>query len=152
MPLRAYVDPEDIRDRLQVLYAKMDRLIRYQDSIKAGRPDVSLLDEKQRTILIEKYHRAPGERMPPQVRRTLGRTIDALQTRLKVQEAKKERYLAFGAFVESYEARVRCECGAIVRVVKRGGGGFPMFPSACWSCGAPVPEQLDEDDVWGTAA
>lgn len=152
MLLPGYVDPDEIRDRLQVLYAKMDRLIRYHDSINAGQPDVMLLDEKQRSILLEKYHRQPGDRMPQRVKRTMGRTIDVLQTRLQVQEAKKARFLAFGAFVESYEARARCRCGVIVRVVKRGGGGFPMFPSTCWSCGAPVPEQLEEEDVWGTAA
>lgn len=113
---------------------------------------MSLLDEKQRTILTEKYGRQPGEFMPWQVKRTLGRTIDALQTRLKVQEAKKQRYLEFGLLVESHEARLRCQCGVFVYVVKRGGAGFPFFPSSCWSCGAAVPEQLDEDDVWGTAA
>lgn len=47
---------------------------------QAGRPDLSLLDEKQQEVMV-KWRRSAGDGFPGLVRRTLGRTIDVLEAR-----------------------------------------------------------------------
>lgn len=72
-PLRAYTDAQEIRERLDVLYAKARRVVLYNESCEAGTPDVSLLDEKQQAKLAD-YGRSPEIPLP--ILRTLGRTMD----------------------------------------------------------------------------
>lgn len=83
---KSYVELDPIRDRLVVLYAKADRIYRYEQSRLAGVGDVALLDEKQHAIMA-KYGRQPGAPFPELVTHTLGRTIDVLETRRRSLEA-----------------------------------------------------------------
>jgi len=78
--LRDYRTAQEIRDRLDVLYAKAARITAYDASVVEGFPDVALLDEKQQAIIRERGT-GPQGLFPPRVFRTLRRTIDALETR-----------------------------------------------------------------------
>lgn len=81
-PLASYVDPSEIRARLAVLHDKAWRINAYNATCTLGGvPEADLLDEKQRIILAARYR--DGRPFPRDVRKTLGRTIDVLQARLK---------------------------------------------------------------------
>jgi hypothetical protein len=79
-----YLTPEQIRARLSVLYEKGDRISRYRET-----RDQFVLDAKQ-LHLMRHYHRVPGrDPFPGFIAKTLGRTIDVLEARLRLVEERE---------------------------------------------------------------
>jgi hypothetical protein len=105
-------DRTAIEARLVVLRDKHLRIQLYNEGILTGRgADEGLLDEKQLAIVRE--FRAEGRLFPSSVRRTLGRTIDVLESRLAnldgrpadVVVARPGRVLTLGRRLKSWWSR-----------------------------------------------
>lgn len=108
-PLSSYVQPGEIRARLETLRDKCERVAAYNHSCATGTPDVTLLDEKQQALLdfrqrvrAQRGH-PPHTRFPYHYRRTLGWTIHTLETRLaRIRREEAEGDAVALGIVESW--------------------------------------------------
>ena len=85
--LAEFTDPDEIRLRLAVLRAKQRRACRYDASVRVGHPDMDLLDEKQRELLV--YYTGANLLFPVVVHRSLTNTVRVLARRLALHETNK---------------------------------------------------------------